>query len=79
MFPDPQDSKEFGRYLALGQVGLEMVAPIAVGLVADRYFGCGPWGLIIGAALGLGGWLVHLVHQANKMNASDPSEKDRPR
>lgn len=76
MFPDPQDSKEIGRYLALGQVGLEMVVPIAAGLGIDRYFGCGPWGLIVGATLGLGGGLAHLIHQANKMDASN---KDRPR
>ncbi len=75
MFPDPKESRELGRYLALGQVGLEMVVPIAVGLAADRYFGCGPWGLIVGAVLGLGGGLAHLVHQANKMNASNPSDK----
>ncbi len=76
MFPDPKESKEFGRYLALGQVGLEMVVPIVLGLVADAYLGCGPWGLVAGAVLGLGGGLAHLVHQANKMN-SNPSEKDR--
>ena len=78
MFPDPKESRELGRYLALGQVGLEMVAPIALGLAADRYFGCGPWGLIVGAVLGLGGGLVHLVHQANKMNANnDPADRKR--
>jgi F0F1-type ATP synthase assembly protein I len=77
MFPDPKESRELGRYLALGQVGLEMVAPIVLGLAADRYFGWAPWGLIAGAALGLGGGLAHLVHQANKMNASNPSDKER--
>jgi F0F1-type ATP synthase assembly protein I len=77
MFPDRQDRQELGRYLALGQVGLEMVVPIALGLAADRYFGCGPWGLIGGAVLGLGGGLAHLVHQANKMNANNPSDRKR--
>jgi F0F1-type ATP synthase assembly protein I len=77
MFPDPQDRKDFGRYLALGQVGMEMVVPIALGLAADRYFGWAPWGLIAGAVLGLGGGLAHLVHQANKMNANNPSDRKR--
>ncbi len=78
MFPDPKESKEFGRYLALGQVGLEMVVPIVLGLVADNYLGCGPWGLVAGAVLGLGGGLAHLVHQANKIDAENkPSEHPR--
>jgi F0F1-type ATP synthase assembly protein I len=78
MFPDPKESKELGRYLALGQVGLEMVVPIILGLAADRYFGSGPWGLVVGAALGLSGGLVHLVHQANKMNAdNNPTDHKR--
>ena len=73
MFPEPQDRQELGRYHALGQVGLEMVVPIVLGLIADRYLGCAPWGLVAGAALGLVGGLAHLVHQANKMNSNNPS------
>src|SRR5437588_221513 len=34
MFPDPKESRELGRYLALGQVGLEMVVPIALASAA---------------------------------------------
>ena len=77
MFPDPKDSKELGRYLALGQVGMEMVVPIVLGLVADHYLPIAPWGLVAGAALGLVGGLAHLIHQANKMNADNLSDKDR--
>jgi len=61
MSPDPKESRELGRYLALGQVGLEMVAPIVVGLAADHYFGCGPWATVAGCVLGFVGGMIHLV------------------
>jgi F0F1-type ATP synthase assembly protein I len=71
VFGETPNPKEFGRYVALGQVGLEMVAPVALGLVLDRYLGWAPWGLIGGAAFGLFGGLAHLVHMLGK-------EDDRP-
>src|SRR5207248_5946661 len=66
MFGDFIDRKELGRYLALAQVGLEMVVPIGVGLALDNYLGWSPWGVIGGAVLGLVGGLAHLVHLAGK-------------
>jgi F0F1-type ATP synthase assembly protein I len=60
------DSKELGHYLGLAQVGLEMVAPIVLGLVLDHYAGCGPWGVIGGAIFGLVGGIVHLLSVLNK-------------
>jgi F0F1-type ATP synthase assembly protein I len=56
--PDPA---EFGRLIAMAQVGLEMVSVIVLGLVIDHYAGTGPWGLILGAMLGLAGGLAHLI------------------
>src|SRR5262245_49631269 len=55
MFPGPTDPKKMARYLALSQVGLEMVTPIILGLVLDHYLGWSPWGVIVGAILGLTG------------------------
>jgi F0F1-type ATP synthase assembly protein I len=60
------NSKDLARYAAIGQVGLEMAVPPVVGWYLDSLYGWGPWGVIIGAALGLVGGLVHLVHLANK-------------
>lgn len=77
MLPELPDRKEIGRYLALSQIGLEMVAPIVAGLAADHYLGWTPWGLIAGAVLGLVGGLVHLVHLLNQMDAKDSSRSDR--
>jgi F0F1-type ATP synthase assembly protein I len=76
MFPERPDPRELGRYLALGQIGLEMVAPILVGLAVDHYLGSRPWGVVVGAVLGLGGGLIHLVHQLNKMDAKNSSRPD---
>ena len=45
MLPEMPDRKEMGRYVALGQIGLEMVAPIVVGLVMDHYLGWTPWAI----------------------------------
>jgi F0F1-type ATP synthase assembly protein I len=77
MLPEMPDRKEMGRYVALGQIGLEMVAPIVFGLLIDSYLGCQPWALIAGAVLGLVGGLVHLVHLLNKMDSKGPSQSDR--
>ncbi|HTU92046.1 MAG TPA: AtpZ/AtpI family protein [Gemmataceae bacterium] len=77
MFPELPDRNEMGRYAALGQVGMEMVAPIVVGLVVDRYLGWSPWGVIAGAVLGPIGGFVHLVHLLNKMDSKDSSQSDR--
>ncbi len=65
------EGKDLGRYMALGQVGMEMVVPIAVGLAADYFIGWGPWGAIVGTVLGFAGGLTHLIHLANKLNAQD--------
>jgi len=66
---DPRDVR---RYMTLSQVGLEMVAPIVLGLVLDHYLGWSPWCVIVGAVLGLSGGLVHLVAVLNKEDR-DPS------
>jgi F0F1-type ATP synthase assembly protein I len=64
---DGLDPKEMGRYFALGQVGMEMVLPIGVGLVLDHYLGCTPWLAVAGAVLGFTAGLAHLIYLVNKM------------
>jgi F0F1-type ATP synthase assembly protein I len=71
----PEDPREFGRYLALANVGLEMVVPIGVGLALDHYLDWSPWGAAAGAVLGLTFGLYHLITMANKENQRD----DEPR
>jgi F0F1-type ATP synthase assembly protein I len=61
-----QNSKNLGHYFAIGQVGLEMVVPIAIGVGLDQYLGWTPWGTVVGAVIGLVGGLAHLVQVLNK-------------
>jgi F0F1-type ATP synthase assembly protein I len=73
MLPEMPDRKDMGRYVALSQIGMEMVAPIVAGLVVDHYLGWRPWGVIVGAVVGPVGGFVHLVHLLNKMDSKDSS------
>jgi F0F1-type ATP synthase assembly protein I len=76
----PPDRRELGYYIALSQVGLEMVVPLIVGAFVDSCFGTGPWLTVAGAVVGFVGGMMHLVALANKQNArrSDHSKvKDR--
>jgi hypothetical protein len=66
----PLDPKEMGFYVSVAQVGLEMVVPVVVGVLLDAYFEWEPWGVAVGAVLGLMTGLLHLValtsrHQDN--------------
>jgi len=73
MSAGPPDPREFGKYFAFAQVGLEMVAPIVLGMVIDNYFDTGPWGVTFGTILGLIGGVWHLVVLANRFDKSDSS------
>jgi F0F1-type ATP synthase assembly protein I len=61
----------------MGQVGLEMVAPIGLGYFLDTRYGWSPWGVIVGVVVGLVGGIGHLVLMARQM---EPPKRggDRP-
>jgi F0F1-type ATP synthase assembly protein I len=76
--PDvPPNRREFAHYLTLAQVGVEMVAPIAVGLALDHAFGWAPWGIVGGAIFGLIGGVSHLVALMNRRDQSGPGAQQR--
>jgi F0F1-type ATP synthase assembly protein I len=62
------DQQELGYYMTLAQVGLEMVAPVIVGLVADHFAGTMPWITLGGIVLGFVGGLTHLVMLGQKQD-----------
>ncbi len=72
----PMDPRELGRYFALAQVGLEMVAPVGLGLFLDLYLHWtpSPWGTVAGAVLGFVGGLAHLIAILNR-SGNDRSTK----
>jgi len=57
-----------GIYLSLAQVGLEMVAPLVVGVVIDHYAGWGPWATVIGIIVGFVGGISHIVVLSRKQD-----------
>jgi F0F1-type ATP synthase assembly protein I len=79
MSDDSPGPSKFARYTELSQVGLEMVAPIGLGLLLDYWLGWGPWGAIVGAILGLVGGMGHLVSILNARTSKDPSKRQRER
>jgi F0F1-type ATP synthase assembly protein I len=76
MAADRQDPAELGYYFALAQVGMEMVAPIVLGVALDNYLGWRPWGVIGGAIVGFVGGLVHLIVMVNRHDAQDSKPRN---
>lgn len=78
----PPDSTELGYYFTLAQVGVEMVAPLIVGLVIDYYLDSSPWFTISGVVFGFVGGILHIVHVTNQHDARlrrrDPPKSDSP-
>ena len=74
---NPLQSKDLGFYFALGQVGLEMVVPIAVGVYLDDWLGWSPWAVVAGAVLGLFGGLFHLLYMLRKHEEADSKRDSR--
>lgn len=64
--------RELGLYLALGQVGLEMVAPIVLGFLIDRWLRTLPWLTVVGVLIGFVGGLVHLSRLLKRWDRVEP-------
>jgi hypothetical protein len=68
----PDSQRDLGFLFALAQTGVEMVAPVAVGLLLDNYFGWAPIGVALGAVLGLAGGLTHMVFMLRRAEEGRP-------
>ncbi|MBI1369695.1 MAG: hypothetical protein GC162_13700 [Planctomycetes bacterium] len=63
--PEPSPWRFMGAGLELaGVIGLMA----AIGYGIDRYFGSDPWGVMIGACLGLVGGLYNLIKMVKQLN-----------
>jgi len=57
------------RGLALASMAIgEMVGPILLGIWLDDRYGWAPWGLAVGAVIGVGGGIGHLFLMARRMS-----------
>jgi F0F1-type ATP synthase assembly protein I len=73
----PPDPRELGVHYTIAQVGLEMVAPAGLGAVLDHYLGWSPWGVVVGAVLGLVTGIAHLVALSNRQDRRERLNKPR--
>jgi F0F1-type ATP synthase assembly protein I len=71
------DSKEMRFYLALAQVGTEMVAPLLVGLLLDWLFGWLPWATVVGAVLGFVGGMMHMISLLSAHQREEDEERKK--
>lgn len=77
------DSKQRASWARLSGIGFELVAAVAVftliGYWWDRHFQTGPWGLLVGALLGVVGGMYNLIRQsllASREAGSGPQTKN---
>jgi F0F1-type ATP synthase assembly protein I len=75
------DSRELGLYFTIAQVGLEMVVPVVVGVLLENSFEhWRPWGVVVGAVLGLTTGIMHLVILSNRQDRhhADKTPREEP-
>jgi ATP synthase protein I len=71
------DSKDLTFYLSLAQVGMEMVAPLLLGLALDYSFGWLPWATAIGGVLGFVGGMFHMISMLRAHDREEEQRKNR--
>jgi F0F1-type ATP synthase assembly protein I len=59
--PDASPERTIARLMTIGQVGMEMAAPIGIGFGIDYGLGTMPIFMIVGAVLGFVGGVYHLI------------------
>jgi len=79
MAGNPFRSRNFGLYLALGAVGVEMVVPIVAGAFLDSNLGWTPWATLGGVVFGFAISLIHLTVMLRRINKPpQQSPRDEP-
>jgi F0F1-type ATP synthase assembly protein I len=77
-----ENPKKLGLYISLGQVGMEMVVPIAAGAALDHYSEVtAPWGTLGGVFFGFTSGLLHLItimKRLEKLNDKGPKPPEKP-
>jgi F0F1-type ATP synthase assembly protein I len=73
----PTHRREMGQYFVLAQTGLELVAPVGVGVLLDNYFGWSPWATATGAIVGLVGGLTHMIIVLRRIESRRAADSPR--
>lgn len=79
--PVPDKKRDRPSWIRYSGVGIEFAAAVAgftfVGMWIDRHYECRPWGLLIGAALGLIGGTYNLIRESlEAFKPSKPPDQD---
>lgn len=78
---DPKENRPTGMQLA--SIGVELAAAVLgftlLGWWVDHHFGTHPWGVLVGALLGLVGGMYNLVRESLWATRQDDRGKPRPR
>jgi ATP synthase protein I len=70
--------REMGHYVALAQIGMEMVLPAVLGVYLDQWFETIPWITIALGVLGFAIGLYHLVTILNRQDGDRSSDRKTP-
>jgi F0F1-type ATP synthase assembly protein I len=70
--------REMGYYMALAQVGVEMVVPIVAGHYLDEWLDTNPWITGIAAVAGFVLGMVHLILILRQKDRDETSQKKPP-
>lgn len=63
------DQQNWGQYLGMGlQMAVGVGLGVLVGTWLDRKYGWSPWGVTVGAMLGLAAGMYLLIKEALRMN-----------
>ena len=59
--PTDKEFRMMAKVAQIGQIGMEMAAPVALGVLVDWWLGTLPWFTIVGALLGPTLGFIHLL------------------
>jgi F0F1-type ATP synthase assembly protein I len=78
--PTPaQQGRYWLRYAGLGvEFFASLLACVLIGMWVDHHFGWSPWGVLIGAGVGLTGSMYNLIRRGLAMQRDVASQRDRP-
>ena len=69
---------EAGRYLTLGmQIAFGMMLFVGIGYVVDRWLESTPWGMILGAVLGMVAVFTLVIRMAREADAIQEARRRR--